>query len=184
MKDRATQISKFLSFVLRHQPDEIGLMLTAEGWVSVSELLIAMESHGLKVSLEELKEVVVTNDKQRFSLSADESLIRANQGHSIQVRLGYEPAAPPEFLYHGTAERFLSSIRQQGLLKGKRHDVHLSEQRETATTVGRRYGRPVVLKIASERMSKDGHLFFRSENGVWLTNHVPVIYIAFPGEDT
>jgi putative RNA 2'-phosphotransferase len=184
MKDRSIKISKFLSLVLRHQPETIGITLSAEGWVPVADLLEAMEAHGLGVNLEELRHVVERNDKQRFSLSADGALIRANQGHSIEVDLGYEPCVPPETLYHGTTERFLPSIRERGLLRGKRHDVHLSEQRETATAVGSRYGRPIVLKIASERMNKEGHLFFRSANGVWLTEHVPVDYIEFPGEDT
>ena len=182
MKDRSVRISKFLSLVLRHQPEKFGLTLSEEGWVSVAELLPALEAHGLSVTLPELRDVVAANDKQRFSFSADETLIRANQGHSVQVTLGYEPASPPAILYHGTAERFLSSIKQQGLLKGQRHDVHLSEKQETATAVGSRYGRAVVLKIASERMNKDGHLFFRSANGVWLTEHVPVEYIEFPRE--
>ncbi len=182
MKDRQVRISKFLSLVLRHQPEKIGLKLDDEGWVLVSELLPAMEAHGVQVSLQELHEVVRKNDKRRFSFSDDGTLIRASQGHSIQVKLGYEPTTPPAILYHGTAERFLSSIRQQGLIKGKRHDVHLSEIQETATAVGSRYGRPVILKIASERMNKDGHLFFRSANGVWLTEHVPLDYIEFPGE--
>ena len=183
MKNRSMKISKFLSLVLRHQPESIGITLSGDGWVRVEDLLRAMEAHGLGVSLEELRSVVETSDKQRFSFSPDGTSIRANQGHSIHVDLGYESSTPPEILYHGTTERFLPSIRQQGLLKGKRHDVHLSEQRETATAVGSRYGRPVVLKIASQQMNKDGHLFFRSANGVWLTRHVPVDYIEFPGED-
>ena len=183
MKDRSTKISKFLSLVLRHQPETIGITLSAEGWVRVADLLAAMEAQKFSVSLEELRDVVESNDKQRFSLSADGAFIRANQGHSIEVDLGYEPSVPPEILFHGTTERFLPSIREQGLLRGKRHDVHLSEQIETASAVGSRYGRPIVLKIASERMNKDGHLFFRSANGVWLTDHVPVGYIEFPETD-
>ena len=183
MKDRSIKVSKFLSLVLRHQPETIGITIGAEGWVRVSDLLTAMEAHEFSVSLEELQVVVENNDKQRFAFSDDGSFIRANQGHSIQVDLGYEPGVPPEILYHGTAERFLPSIRQQGLVKGKRHHVHLSEQRETATAVGSRYGRPIVLKIATERMNKDGHLFFRSAYGVWLTDHVPADYIEFPEDE-
>ena len=183
MKDRSIKVSKFLSLVLRHQPETIGITLSAEGWVRVTDLLTAMEAHGYSLSFEELQVVVENNDKQRFSFSDDGILIRANQGHSIQVDLGYEPGVPPENLYHGTAERFLPSIRQEGLVKGKRHHVHLSEQQETATAVGSRYGRPIVLKIATERMNKDGHLFFRSANGVWLTDHVPVDYTDFPDSD-
>lgn len=184
MKERSVKVSKFLSLVLRHQPEKIGLKLSEEGWVRVSDLLPAMEAHGLSVTLQELQRVVATNDKQRFAFSADGTLIRASQGHSVQVTLGYESASPPAILYHGTAKRFLPSIRQQGLLKGKRHDVHLSEKQETAVSVGSRYGRPVILRIACERMSSDGHVFVRSANGVWLTGHVPVEYIEFPGEQS
>ena len=183
MKDRTIRISKFLSLVLRHQPEKVGLTLNDEGWVSVSELILAFESYGFPLALGELQEVVRSNDKKRFSFSPDGLFIRANQGHSVTVELGYEPVLPPPILYHGTAERFLSSIRQQGLLKGRRHHVHLSDNTETAETVGGRYGKPVVLRITSERMHKDGYLFFRSDNGVWLTESVPVEYIAFRDTD-
>jgi len=180
MKDRYTKISKFLSLVLRHEPEKIGLKLDAEGWTSVSDLLCRLTVEGRSITLEELQTVVVMNDKQRFSFSDDRTLIRANQGHSVQVRLGYEPLSPPALLYHGTAERFLASIARQGLLKGQRHHVHLSEDTKVASEVGARYGRPVVLIVASEMMNQNGHAFFRSENGVWLTEHVPVGYIQFP----
>ena len=180
MRDRSTKISKFLSLVLRHEPEKIGLTLDDEGWASVSELLAALKIDGHPITFDELQSVVAMNDKQRFSFSADRSLIGAAQGHSVQVRLRYEPLLPPAILYHGTAERFLSSIRQQGLMKGQRHHVHLSEEMGVATEVGARYGRPILLVVASDRMNKNGHLFFRSENGVWLTEHVPVEYIQFP----
>lgn len=179
MKDRALRISKFLSLVLRHRPEEVGITLDQAGWASVSALLSAFEARGLHITSEELQEVVRKNDKQRFSFSPDGLLIRANQGHSLHVELGYEPVPPPPVLYHGTAERFLPSIRREGLSKGRRHHVHLSEQWETATEVGSRYGTPVLLKIASGKMHEEGHLFFRSANGVWLTAHVPVGYISF-----
>lgn len=180
MKDRALRISKFLSLVLRHQPEKVGLNLDHEGWASVSELITAFEAHGFPLTPEELQEVVRSNDKRRFSFSHDMLFIRANQGHSVTVELGYDPKQPPPVLYHGTAERFLLSIRQQGLIKGRRHHVHLSDNTETAETVGRRYGKPIVLKIDSERMQRDGYSFFRSDNGVWLTESVPVEYIMFP----
>lgn len=180
MKDRRTQASKFLSYVLRHKPESIGIELDAHGWVSVSDLLLALSKANAPMTLDELRELVMSNDKQRFSFSEDGYRIRANQGHSFSVELGYEKAVPPEVLYHGTAERFVSSIRNQGLVKGQRHHVHLSVDTEIALAVGKRYGRPVLLQIASERMNKDGHLFFRSANGVWLTEHVPVEYIQFP----
>jgi len=180
MKDRTIRASKFLSLVLRHQPETIGLQLDSQGWASVSDLLRALSSSHLPLSLAELQEVVRSNDKQRFSFSEDGSRIRASQGHSLAIDLGYERALPPPALFHGTAERFLESIREQGLVKGQRHHVHLSADSETAMNVGQRYGKPVVLKIASERMNRDGHLFFRSANGVWLTEHVPVEYLEFP----
>jgi putative RNA 2'-phosphotransferase len=183
MTNRSVKISKFLSLVLRHQPETIGITLSGDGWVRVDDLLAAMESHSFSVSLEELQFVVETNDKQRFSFSHDGTSIRANQGHSVEIDLRYEASVPPEILYHGTAEQSLASIRKQGLLKGKRHHVHLSELKETARAVGSRYGRPIVLRVASEKMSREGHLFFRSANGVWLTEHVPVHYIEFPGAD-
>jgi len=160
------------------------LTLDAGGWVSVAELLQALTAHKLSLTLGELQEIVRSSDKQRFAFSSDGLRIRASQGHSVKVQLGYEPLTPPVFLYHGTAERFLPSIRERGLVKGQRHDVHLSESGETATNVGSRHGRPVVLKIASGRMNKDGHLFYRSANGVWLTDSVPLEYIEFPTEPT
>jgi putative RNA 2'-phosphotransferase len=179
MKDRHVSVSKFLSLVLRHRPEKLGLTLDREGWVSVSALLEALEAHGRRLTPDELREVVRTNDKQRFAFSPDGLSIRASQGHSIEVELGYEPAEPPALLYHGTAERFVPSIRRQGLLKGRRHHVHLSELEATARAVGSRYGRPVVLRVACGRMRADGHAFFRSANGVWLTDSVPARYITF-----
>ena len=183
MKDRHVRISKFLSLVLRHRPERVGLTLDREGWVSVASLLEALEAHGRRLSPDELREVVRTNDKRRFSFSADGLSIRASQGHSVEVELGYEPSEPPPVLYHGTAERSLASIREGGIVKGRRHHVHLSEQAETAETVGRRYGRPVILLIASATMHAEGHVFFRSANGVWLTAHVPARYITFGDDD-
>lgn len=179
MKDRTTRTSKLLSLVLRHQPEKIGITLDREGWVSVSELLHALETHGFQLTLGELQEVVRANDKQRFSFSPGGSFIRASQGHSVKVKLSYKPEPPPPVLYHGTVGRFLSSIKEQGLVKGQRHHVHLSEQQETAGAVGQRYGQSVVLMIASDEMHRDGHVFLRSANGVWLTDHVPVRYITF-----
>ena len=128
---------------------------------------------------EQLREVVETNDKKRFEFSPDGLRIRASQGHSVEVELGYQPAAPPETLYHGTAARNLESIRRQGLLKGQRHHVHLSADPETATNVGQRYGRPLVLKIDAAAMHAAGRIFFVSTNGVWLTECVPPEYIQF-----
>lgn len=177
MKDALVATSKFLSLVLRHRPDVIGITLDGEGWVSVEDLLAACAQHGRAISREQLDAVVRTNDKQRFAFSADGSRIRANQGHSVSVDLGLVPVEPPTLLYHGTVAPFLDSIRQDGLTKGKRHHVHLSVDAQTATKVGQRRGTPIVLVIESGRMFRDGHEFFLSENGVWLTDAVPPAYI-------
>lgn len=182
MKDKV-KASKFLSLVLRHQPETIGIQLDPQGWVRVSDLLVALSNAKFPLSLDELQEVVRTSDKKRFAFSDDGNMIRANQGHSISVDLGYDQATPPSVLFHGTADRFVTSIQSQGLIKGQRHHVHLSSNPDTALSVGQRYGKPVLLIISSERMSKDGHLFFRSANDVWLTDHVPVEYIEFPTLD-
>ena len=178
MDNRSVRISKFLSLTLRHQPEKIGLRLSESGWASVEQLIAASRKHGVEFTLEELQNVVASNDKKRFSLSEDGLRIRANQGHSIEVELGYAPTAPPEILYHGTAERFLAAIKQQGLIKGKRHHVHLSADVDTATKVGRRHGKPVVLRIEAGRMRQDGFIFYLSANGVWLTDRVPVQYLT------
>lgn len=177
MKDRRVKTSKFLSLVLRHKPEEIGLKLDSQGWVLVSQLLQACNAHGFPLSYEELQEVVTTNDKQRFSFSKDGQSIRASQGHSIKIDLGYQAVEPPETLYHGTAERFLGSIEVDGIRKGKRHHVHLSRDINTAMKVGRRHGKVVVLEVASGKMHGCGHDFYLSENGVWLTEYVPPEFI-------
>jgi putative RNA 2'-phosphotransferase len=179
MPDGTIKISKFLSLVLRHQPELIGITLDSAGWVSVSELLRACQAHGQSLTLAKLHEVVASNDKQRFSLSEDGQKIRANQGHSISVELGYSPSIPPDILYHGTVEKFLPDIRAEGLKKGARHHVHLSPDLETARRVGQRRGKPIILKVESGRMYQHGRQFFRSENGVWLTEHVPPEYLIF-----
>jgi putative RNA 2'-phosphotransferase len=171
------RLSKFLSLVLRHKPEEIGLTLDNGGWASVSDLLRACDAHGFSISLEELKAVVANNDKKRFSFSEDATLIRANQGHSIDIELGYRPTEPPATLYHGTAERFLNSIMERGLNKGKRRHVHLSKDVATALKVGQRHGKPAALRISSGQMHQEGHEFYLSENGIWLTDHVPPRFI-------
>jgi putative RNA 2'-phosphotransferase len=166
------EVSKFLSYVLRHNPDKIGLALDANGWANVSELL---EKAHLDMST--LQKVVATNDKKRFSFNEDETKIRANQGHSISIDLNLQPKEPPEFLYHGTAARFLDSIMKQGLVKGNRQHVHLSLNVQTATKVGQRHGNPVVLKVLSKKMHEAGYIFYLSDNGVWLTDHVSVEFL-------
>lgn len=167
------QTSKFLSLVLRHNPQKIGLTLDPSGWVSVETLLAALAKHGHPLTRPQLEEIVSTNEKKRFAFNEDKTQIRASQGHSIPVELGYQAQPPPPLLYHGTATRFEGSIRKQGILKGDRHHVHLSADKETATKVGQRHGQPVVLTIDAPAMVSQGHVFLKSENGVWLTDHVP-----------
>ena len=175
------RLSKFLSFILRHHPESIGIQLDAQGWVDIDELLQAAREDGQPFTRDLLEAVVRDNDKQRFSISNDGCRIRANQGHSLRsVELELEPRCPPDELYHGTVPRFLESIREQGLLKGARNSVHLSADRTTAISVGSRRGKPVVLEIAALAMAEQGYEFFLSENGVWLTETVPPDFIRFP----
>lgn len=175
----SVQQSKFLSYVLRHNPGELGLKPDEAGWVDIDKLLRAAVAAGREMTREQLLLIVETSDKKRFAISEDGTRIRANQGHSIDVELGYTAVPPPAVLYHGTAERFVESIKQGGLIKGQRHHVHMSEAVETASAVGKRYGTLRLLRIDAARMHAAGHQFFRSENGVWLTEHVPVEFIDF-----
>lgn len=179
-KDRV-RTSKFLTLVLRHQPQAIGITLDAQGWVEVSELLAQAHKFGRRLTRAELEEIVATSEKKRFAFSPDGCRIRANQGHSVSVDLGYAPMAPPETLLHGTTHQAVASIRKTGLSKMRRHHVHLTAEQATATNVGGRRGMPVVLRVDAGRMHRDGHVFYVSENGVWLTDHVPPSYIEFPG---
>ena len=175
-----TKTSKFLSLILRHEPERVGLKLDSAGWIAVDELLTAVNRHGVPLTLEQLKNVVATSDKKRFAFSEDGLRIRASQGHSVEVDLQYSPQTPPELLYHGTAERFLDSIRQTGLQKMERHHVHLSVEKILTMEVGARRGRPVLLTIRASDMHRAGHIFYRSANGVWLVDHVPTEFIEFP----
>ncbi len=181
MNRQHVQISKFLSYVLRHRPESVGLELDENGWVDVDELLEAARRNGRTISRVELERVVADNDKQRFSLDAQTNRIRARQGHSVEVDLNLQPVQPPELLYHGTVGRFLDAIREQGLLPGDRRQVHLSVDEPTARRVGERRGRPVILVVESGRMHSDGRSFYLSENGVWLTDFAPPEYLRFPG---
>ena len=165
--------SKRLSYVLRHRPDSVGLTLDEAGWVDVDALLGALAAHGLRLTRAELDHVVATNDKRRFALDDTGARIRASQGHSVAVELGYEPAEPPAELFHGTVERNLAAILTEGLRPGNRHAVHLSPDVDTARTVGARRGRPVVLRVEAAAMVADGFTFARSANGVWLVPAVP-----------
>lgn len=174
------QASKFLSLILRHRPEEIGVELDEAGWVDVGILLERCAAHGRSISREALHEIVATSPKQRFAFNTDGERIRANQGHSVGVELGYEPAEPPVELFHGTVEKFLAAIRNDGLLKMQRHHVHLSPDRETATSVGQRRGKPIVLLVQAERMARSGYEFYLSTNGVWLADHVPPEFVELP----
>jgi putative RNA 2'-phosphotransferase len=177
-KDR-NKISRFLSLVLRHSPETIGLQLDENGWVDVNELMARSASAGNTFSRAELEEVVALNDKQRFAFNEEKTRIKANQGHSVEVALQLEEKVPPEWLYHGTVERFLENIRAEGLQKMKRHHVHLSADKTTAEKVGSRRGEAVILMVRSGEMGRDGLTFFLSDNGVWLTESVPAKYINF-----
>jgi len=171
--------SKFLSLVLRHHPETIGISLDEQGWVEIDDLLAAANRSGRKLTRPLLDRVVGENDKQRFAISSDGTRIRANQGHSVEDDLGLHPAQPPELLYHGTVARFMDSIRASGLERGSRQYVHLSPDVETAQRVGQRCGRPMILIVESGRMWQDGHTFYQAENGVWLTDAVPPEYLRF-----
>jgi len=179
MSDTHKNTSKFLSLVLRHKPEEINLKLDSNGWADTDELIEKLNHRGFNINFELLEEVVITNDKQRFSFNEDYSAIRANQGHSVDIDLALKPIKPPELLYHGTVAKFIDAIKTEGLQKMSRRHIHLSRDVDTAKKVGARRGKPVILFIDSSKMADDGYLFFVSENGVWLTDQVPVKYIAF-----
>ena len=181
MSPDLVHLSKFLSLVLRHEPERIGIALDANGWVAVDDLLAAAARTGKPISREQLDLVVATNDKKRFAFSPDGARIRASQGHSVEVDLGLPPVVPPERLFHGTATRFLETIRAEGLRPQSRQHVHLSPDKETAVKVGQRHGKPVVLVVLAGAMHRDGNVFYRSDNRVWLTEAVPARYLEFPG---
>jgi putative RNA 2'-phosphotransferase len=168
-----TRKSKFLSLVLRHKPGTIGITLDEHGWVGVQDLLSKSD-----LTLTTLNIIVEQNNKKRFEFNEDNTKIRARQGHSVDVDLNYEPADPPEYLYHGTVEKFLPDIRSKGLLKMKRHHVHMSPDVETASNVGSRRGKPIILKIAAKRLQETGMKFYVIENNVWLAEHIPSEFIS------
>ena len=179
MDKSLTSTSKFLSLLLRHQPEAVGLALDASGWADVTDLIARCNQHGHLLTMASLEEIVTTNEKKRFAFNADKSKIRASQGHSIEIDLQLTPQVPPAILYHGTATRFVASIKAQGLLAGSRQHVHLSANLETASKVGQRHGKPIVLEVRAGDMHHAGLAFYQSENGVWLTEHVPVEFIKF-----
>lgn len=176
---QTTRTSKFLSLVLRHQPETAHITLDSAGWVSVEDLLAGCSKDRRTLSRADLKYIVATNAKKRFEFSADGTRVRASQGHSVEVDLNYESKEPPPILYHGTATRFLESIQVQGLLKMQRHHVHLSAETKMTLQVGARHGNPVLLTIQAAEMHQAGHTFYLSTNGVWLVEHVPASFIRF-----
>ena len=177
-----THISKFLSLVLRHQPEIIGIKLDRNGWTDVDDLIDKANNYGIKFDKELLNFIVATNSKKRFAFNETFDRIRANQGHSIDIDLGYKPKKPPEILYHGTWENSVRSILKSGIEKRWRQYVHLSSDADTASKVGQRHGKPFVFKILAEQMYNDKFDFFISENGVWLTDYVPIEYLRINDE--
>ncbi len=174
---RLVKISKYLSKYLRHTPEEIGIQLTVGGWVDVEELIRACAKNKFPITRLELKAVVANSDKKRFSFDATGTLIRANQGHSTEVDLQLEPVVPPDVLYHGTGSKSVNAIMETGLSKMSRHHVHLSIDIATAKTVGARHGKPVVFEVNTKLMHQQGYIFYCSDNGVWLVEHIPAEYL-------
>lgn len=172
----SNEVSKFIALILRHKPETIGITLDEHGWANVDELIEGIsKTYPIDVAI--LEEIVATDNKQRYTFNEDHTLIRANQGHSIQVDVELRKECPPEILYHGSAEKYENSIDEQGLIPKSRLYVHLSNDYATAANVGKRHGRPVIYKVKSSQMEQDGYDFFLSENGVWLTKAVPVQYL-------
>jgi putative RNA 2'-phosphotransferase len=175
-----TRLSKLLSYLLRHKPEEFDVTLDENGWADVADLLAKLQAKGENVTIDILQHIVDTSNKKRFSFNEDGTKIRASQGHSVEVDLGYSQQQPPELLYHGTVHAFIDSIKKHGLVKQKRHHVHLSADERTAVIVAQRRGKPVILKIKAGEMSAAGYPFYLSDNGVWLTDTVPSAFIVFP----
>ena len=172
----SNEVGKFIALILRHKPEVIGISLDDHGWANVDELIEGI-SKTHRIDRELLEEIVATDNKQRYSFNEDHTLIRANQGHSIPVDVELEEVVPPEILYHGTGDKYTASIDEQGLIPKSRLYVHLSGDYDTAVNVGSRHGKPVVYKVKSGEMHRDGITFYRSVNGVWLTKAVPVRYL-------
>ena len=172
-----TNLSKYIALILRHKPEAVGITLDENGWASVSELLSGINASGNEIDMQTLEEIVAEDEKQRYSFNADKTKIRANQGHSVNVDVELKKAKPTEILFHGTGEKFVPSIKSEGLKPKSRLYVHLSKDGETAVKVGSRHGKPVVFEVNSGEMSRNGFEFFLSENGVWLTKIVPAEYL-------
>jgi putative RNA 2'-phosphotransferase len=175
------QTSKFLSLVLRHAPERIGLVLDVQGWTSIDDLIAKANAAGVALDRNTLIDIVATSDKQRFTLSPDGTRIRAAQGHSVEVDLDLSPAVPPAVLFHGTARKNVDAILAEGLKPGKRRHVHLSPDTETARRVGMRHGAPVIFEVDTAHMRADGLVFWQADNGVWLTDFVAPAYLMLIG---
>ena len=176
MSKNEINISKFLSLVLRHQPETIAITLDQNGWADVKDLIEKANNYGIKFDRETLNHIVATNPKKRFAFNDTLDKIRASQGHSVEIEIGYTNQKPPDILFHGTAEKFVQSILDKGLEKGNRQQVHLSADIDTAINVGQRHGKPFIFKVAGQ-MYQDNFLFYISDNGVWLTDNVPTKYL-------
>lgn len=172
--------SKVLSWILRHEPEAVGLVLQPGGWVEVDALLAACTRRGHEIDRARLEQLVSTSDKQRFAFDEGRTRIRAQQGHSTEVAPSYPPTPPPDLLFHGTVARFVSGIAERGLVPMQRHAVHLCQDRETAERVASRRGDPLVLTVRAGAMAADGHVFSRTPNAVWLVAAVPAEFIGFP----
>ena len=179
--EKEIRISKFMSLILRHHPEKIGIALDEHGWADVMELIEGIAKK-YPFDMEMLEKIVREDEKQRYAFNGDHTKIRASQGHSILVDVGLKECVPPEYLFHGTGEKYLESIRKQGLLPKGRLYVHLSPDTDTAYKVGVRHGRPAILVVKAKEMQEQGHVFYLSANGVWLTASVPVEYLVFPEE--
>ena len=173
-------LGKFISLILRHDPGAADLTLDAHGWVRVRDLCAALEERGQRLDLDLIEHMMAIAEKQRWELSPDQKYIRALHGHSVALEFDYEPAAPPEALFHGTVRTFVDAIREEGLIPGNRQFVHLATTTMAAAEVARRRGKPVVLVVDTARMAAEGHAFFHTASGVWLTAHVPPTYLTFP----
>jgi putative RNA 2'-phosphotransferase len=184
MTDDPVSLSKFISYVLRHKPDSIGLTLDSQGWASIDALIEKSHASGTMFGRVDLLKMVDGNDKKRFSISDDGQRIRAAQGHSVAIELGLMAQEPPHVLYHGTATRFVSSILAEGLKPQSRQQVHLSADETTAHRVGQRHGKPAILTVEAHLMHAEGFKFFLADNGVWLTDHVPPAFLALTSPST
>lgn len=172
-----TNLSRYMSLILRHKPEVIGITLDEHGWASVNDLICGIEKNNPGFNMDILEQIVRTDNKQRYSFNDDRSLIRANQGHSVNVDVELKEKEPPEYLYHGTGEKYVKSINQDGLIPKSRLYVHLSKDIKTAENVGKRHGKEVVYRINSGQMYRDGYKFYLSENEIWLTKEVPIKYL-------